>query len=112
MRLDPCSMVNAAKGGGAERSKPVTCSCDEASLVDCLAKMFVDLTQIRRIEAGQCPARRPVFLRLHGVIRSRFEIDRNLPPELRLGIFGQKDVYEAWVRYSSDAPDSVQDFQS
>jgi hypothetical protein len=112
MRLNPSSTVNAGKNAGAAGDKLVTCSCDDKNLVDCLAKMFVDLTQIHRIEAGQCPARRPVFLRLHGVIHGRFEIDPKLPAELRVGVFGQKDAYEVWVRYSSDAPDSVKDFQS
>jgi hypothetical protein len=100
--------IENTQGGG----KPVTCSCDENNCIECIAKMFVDMTQIRRIEAGQCPARRPVFLRLHGVIHGRFEIDPKLPKDLKQGIFGQKDSYEAWVRYSSDAPDSVPDYKS
>jgi hypothetical protein len=90
----------------------VTCSCDDKHCIDCLAKMFVDMTQIRRIEAGQCPARRPVFLRLHGVIHGRFEINPKLPKKLRLGLFGQKDSYDTWVRYSSDAADSIPDYKS
>lgn len=106
--MNPNSFARSESRG----RKPVTCSCDADGCIDCLAKMFVDLTEIRRIEAGQCPARRPVFLRLHGVIRGRFEIDPSLPAELRVGLFGQSDGYEAWVRYSSDAPDSTPDFKS
>ena len=43
------------------------CDCDcDTDPIGCLKNMFVDRVQFGRIEQGQCPARRPVFLRLHG----------------------------------------------
>jgi len=74
--------------------------------------MFVDMVQFGRIKRGQSPARRPVFLRLHGVAHGRFEIVPDLPEDLRVGIFGQQSSYPAWVRYSSDIPDGVADLKS
>ena len=77
-----------------------------------LKEMFVDQVQYGRIQQGQCPARRPVFLRLHGVAHGRFEIVPDLPESLRVGIFGQRESYPAWVRFSSDIKDSLPDYQS
>ena len=43
-----------------------TCNCD-VDPINGLKQMFVDMVQMGPIEEGQCPARRPVFLRLHSV---------------------------------------------
>lgn len=66
-----------------------------------LKQMFVDIVQTRRIRKGQSPARRPVFLKLHGVAHGSFEVRGDLPAELRVGVFALKSV-PAWVRFSSD----------
>lgn len=93
--------------------KAVVPDCDcETDPIDCLKKMFVDLVQFGRIKRGQRPARRPVFLRLHGVAHGRFEVVPDLAPDLRVGLFGQRPSYPVWVRYSSDIPDGVPDLKS
>ena len=74
-----------------------------------LRQMFVDQVQYGRIAAGQTPARRPVFLRLHGVAHGALQVRPDLPAELRLGLFQDRPAYPAWVRFSSDAPDGVPD---
>lgn len=66
-----------------------------------LKQMFVDIVQTRRIQQGQMPARRPVFLKTHGIASARFEIRRDLPRALRVGVFKLKNL-PAWVRFSSD----------
>lgn len=74
------------------------CATDPvASLKD----MFVDRVMMQRINAGQCPARRAVFLKPHGIAKADFIIMPGLPPEYRVGIFAGTQ-YEAWVRFSSD----------
>jgi hypothetical protein len=80
----------------------VDCDCDQDPIA-CLKKLFVDVVQNNRIRAGQQPARRPVFLRLHGVARATLMVRPDLPDELRVGIFRGKS-YEAWIRFSSDLP--------
>src|SRR5262245_33624167 len=76
------------------------CDCDKDP-IGCLTTLFVELVQKRRIAGGQDPARRPVFLKPHGVARGRFEVEKGLPPELRVGVFAL-DALPAWVRFSSD----------
>lgn len=87
------------------------CDC-ETDPIACLQRMFVDQVQGGRIQRGQCPARRPVFLRLHGALHGRLDIVPGLPADLRVGIFGQRESYSAWVRYSSDLPDGLPDLKS
>lgn len=101
-------LLRSAQGTGfAEGS----CDCD-ADPIACLETMFVDVVQKGRIAAGQTPARRPVFLRLHGVAHGRFELAPDLPEELRVGLFAGRSSYAAWVRFSSDIPDSRPDYRS
>ena len=87
---------------------PEPCCCD-GDPIEGLKQLFVDYFQGRGMAAGRDPATRPVFLRLHGVAHGRFVVDPDLPPALRVGVFGQQAEYPAWVRFSSDlqpgAPD-------
>ncbi len=86
----------------------VDCEKDPTSA---LVKMFVGLVQSRRIEAGQCPALRPVFLKTHGVARASFEIRPDLPAEMRVGLFAGSR-YDAWVRFSSDTLPTLNDYKT
>lgn len=72
-----------------------------------LNELFIEKTQMRRIREGQCPVRRPVFLRLNGVAHGRFEVLENIPDEFKVGLFQKHKVYAAWVRYSCDIPDGL-----
>jgi hypothetical protein len=66
-------------------AKPkVDCSADP---IKSLVEMFVGLVQRGRINKGQCPAQRPVFLKPHGVARGIFRVRPELPKELKVGVF-------------------------
>ncbi len=54
-----------------------------------------------RIKLGQDPARRPVFLKLHGVAHGRFEVRPDFPENLKIGVFAMSS-FPAWVRFASD----------
>jgi deferrochelatase/peroxidase EfeB len=50
----------------------------------------------------------------HGLVKGWFEIDQNLPHELRVGLFGKPGRYAAYVRFSNgraQQPDSVPDIR-
>lgn len=88
-----------------------TCTCDDP--IDCLRHMFVTMTQERRVvELGQCPARRPVFLRTHGIIKGKINILDNIPNQLKHGIWANKGDHSVYVRYSSDLADGRPDWKS
>lgn len=76
-----------------------------------LERMFVGLVQAQRIRAGQWPARRPVFLKPHGVVHGRFEVVPDLPNELKVGVFGL-GALPAWVRFSSDTVPTQPDLKT
>jgi hypothetical protein len=77
-----------------------------------LRQMFVDIVQRGRIQKGQWPAERPVFLKPHGIAHGRFEILRDLPRELRVGVFAMEGALRAWVRFSSDTLPTLTDLKT
>jgi hypothetical protein len=87
------------------------CSCDNPT--ECLRHMFCDMVQKKRVEVqGQCPARRPVFLRTHGIINGTFTILDSIPDELKQGMWAQSGKFPVYVRYSSDLADGRPDWMS
>src|ERR1051325_235430 len=76
-----------------------------------LKQMFVDIVQTRRIKQGQPPAARPVFRKVHGVASGMFEVRKDLPKNLRVGVFALKKL-PAWVRFSSDIAPTGPDLKS
>jgi L-lysine epsilon oxidase-like protein len=95
----------------SETPKPEDCWDCSADPDGKLKQMFVDIVQTRRIQQGQSPARRPVFLKPHGVASARFEIQAGLPKDLRVGVFALKSL-SAWVRFSSDTVPSSPDLKT
>lgn len=91
-------------------SFPSDCQC-ETDPISCIEEMFVQIAQMGRINRGQCPARRAVFVQTHGVIHGIFQIRPDLPETLKVGIFGQKSEYPIWMRFSTD-PFGQPDFKS
>jgi hypothetical protein len=88
---------------------PLDCGTDP---IGSLKQMFVDMTMGPRLARGQAPARRPVFLKPHGIARARFVVRPDLPPELRVGVFAQANEYPAWLRISSDTVPSRPDLKT
>jgi len=86
------------------------CDCDKDP-VEGLKKLFVDYFQAGALARGRDPATRPVFLRLHGVAYGTFEAAKDIPEDLRVGVFGQNRAYPAWVRFSSDLQPGMSDFK-
>jgi len=90
----------------------ITCSC-EGDPIECLRHMFVDMVQKYRVEKqGQCPARRPVFLRTHGILTGEITIAGDIAPELKQGMWGVCGQHPVCVRYSSDLADGRPDWKS
>lgn len=88
-----------------------SCSCDDP--IECLRHIFCDMVQKRRVEeAGQCPVRRPVFLRTHGVLKGKINILDSIPEDLKQGLFSQSGEHPVYARYSSDLADGRPDWKS
>jgi hypothetical protein len=86
----------------------VDCSIDpDASLTE----MFVNIIQKGRIDNGQCPALRPVFLKPHGVAKGVFKMKSDLPDALAVGLF-KGEEYPVWARFSSDTLPSISDYKT
>jgi hypothetical protein len=88
--------------------KNVDCGADP---IGSLVTMFVEMVQVGRIQRGQCPALRPVFLKPHGVTHGTFRIREDLPEEYRVGLF-KGSAYPLWMRFSSDTLPTLGDYKS
>jgi catalase len=53
--------------------------------------------------------RRDAHLKLHGLVRGRFVVDGDAPPDLRHGLFAEPASFPCWVRFSNGAPRSQPD---
>jgi alpha-tubulin suppressor-like RCC1 family protein len=83
--------------------------------IEAVRRLFVDYVQYHHIATqvpSQNPARRAAFIKQHGGAYATFQVDDNLPENLCVGIFQQGAHYDAWVRFSSDIPESEPDYQS
>src|ERR1043166_1864898 len=100
----------AAKRNSSHSTKSECWDCEHDPIGN-LKQMFVGIVQTRRIEQGQSPARRPVFLKPHGVAHGRFEVRHDLPDELRVGVFAMKSL-PTWVRFSSATVPSMPDLKT
>ncbi len=89
-----------------------TCSCNDP--IACLEHMFCIMTQERRVVMeGQCPARRPVFLRTHGILEGELSIlEDKVPEDYKHGLFEKPAKHPVYVRYSSDLADGRPDWKS
>lgn len=92
------------------KSFNITCSCKDP--IKCLEHMFVDMVQKKRVAAGQCPVRRPVFLRTHGIMKGEIEIHEKVSDDLKQGMFAHAGKHPVYVRYSSDLSDGRPDWKS
>ena len=98
--------LNQAKDSAAN---DVDCGSDP---VESLISMFVGMIQKGRIEAGQCPALRPVFLKPHGVALGTFRVRSDLMEDLIVGLFKPGAEYPLWMRSSSDTLPTLSDYRT
>jgi len=75
-----------------------------------LTKMFVDIVQKSRIDAGQIPALRPVFLKLHGSAKGTLTLNQDAQTILPPGLFPTSALL-VWIRFSSDTVPSEHGFK-
>jgi len=95
----------------SNKTHDITCTCDDDP-IKCLEHIFIDMVQKERVAQGQCPVRRPVFLRTHGCMRGEIEIHDSISDDLKHGMFEQSGTHPVYVRYSSDLDDGRPDWKS
>jgi hypothetical protein len=76
-----------------------------------LTEMFVDISERKRIALGQTPAERPVFRKVHGVAHGWLERTKNIPEDLKIGVFSHERLL-AWTRFSSDTTPMSSDLKT
>jgi hypothetical protein len=102
---------NNGKDHGYKTANDVECWDCASNPTERVEEMFVDLIQRQRIERGQTPALRTVFLKQHGVAHGWLKPLANLAREYRVGTFAHGDL-PCWVRFSSDTQPTSPDLHS
>jgi hypothetical protein len=54
-----------------------------------------------RAAAVNAPARRDAHPKAHGCVEAEFRVLDDLPPSLRVGLFEQPRLFQAWIRFSN-----------
>jgi len=54
-------------------------------------------------------AHRDAHAKAHGCVRAQFRLEEHLPAELRQGVFQERRVYKAWIRFSNGSGRSQND---
>src|SRR3990167_11168185 len=88
-----------------EPGKPHSCLVEP---IEETRYLFVDRFQKVRIDNGEKPAERAVFRKQHGVAKVRVAVANDCPGEFRAGLWAS-GPYDAWARWSSDAPPKTPD---
>ena len=101
----------AGKSKSGDSANDVKCWDCAGQATERLEEMFVDIIQHKRIERGQRPARRAVFLKQHGAAYGRFEPLPDLADDMKVGVFGMGSK-PCWVRFSSDTLPTLPDLKS
>jgi hypothetical protein len=96
-----------AMTASTDRDPKLPPNCLVESIED-LRASFIDDFQKKRIEQGEKPAERAVFRKQHGVAKGKLSIVDTCPAKFRVGLWAG-GPYDAWMRWSSDAPPSVPD---
>lgn len=70
------------------------------------ARKFVDKLKAGLEERYADPEQtlRDFHSKLHGLVKARFEVVPDLPPELAVGVFAEPRTFQAWVRFSNGQP--------
>ena len=77
---------------------------EDASIQKVIDEAMVALT--RDYHAPRVP--RDAHAKSHGCLQSEFMVNnRNLPPDLRSGLFAENKSYPAWVRFSNNTSDPM-----
>ena len=65
--------------------------------------MFKEMGEIveKLMIRTRSPVQRQQHAKHHGCVRATFEVEQNLPDELRIGLFKDVTSYPAWVRFSN-----------
>src|SRR5438105_9063522 len=103
-------MINGAgEELGREQDAPAS---GEEEAIQRIAAMFRSNLE-RDYPPSNRPARRSVHAKMQACVRAKFDVESDLEPELRHGLFGAPRSYPAWIRFSNGSgkiePDTQND---
>jgi hypothetical protein len=85
----------------------------ETEVIDRLIARLKAMMKDETVEGGTM--RRDAHAKMHAALKAEFTVERDLPPELRVGLFARPATYHAWIRFSNSVntvrPDGARDIR-
>jgi len=75
----------------------------EDAAIQAIAAMLLD--SVRRHTRPGAVAQRDAHPKHHAIVRAEFQVEADLPADLRHGVFATPRSYPAWIRLSNGAPE-------
>ena len=79
---------------------------DEAEVIEKLVKIFEFLMKSYQFS----PTPRTQHPKSHGYVQGEFRIEKNIPDQLKVGIFATGKTYPMWVRFSNGSGTNERSF--
>ncbi len=77
-----------------------------------IANQIVDLlkSQMLRLDKNK-KMERQIHPKMNGCVKAEFMIEKNLPPELKVGLFKEETSFPAWIRLSNGSTKPLPDYK-
>jgi hypothetical protein len=85
------------------RRDPVTLEPLEPGEAEAVDRLVDRMQAMMKAVWAGTTMRRDAHSKSHGALKAEFTIERDLPPELRVGLFATPATYRAWVRCSNSS---------
>lgn len=94
---------------------PVTLEPLAAGEAEAVERLIARMKAMMLHDQGSGLMRRDAHVKMHGAMQAEFTVERDLAPELRVGLFARPATYRAWVRLSNSVntirPDGERDIR-
>src|SRR5689334_6849121 len=79
----------------------MTSGCPMANLNDISQKVIVYIRGILKKKYGKQPFKKAFHTKTIGLVKATLTVNKDLRPELRVGLFKEERTFNAWIRFSN-----------
>ena len=87
----------------------MTSGCPMANLNDVSQKVIVYIRGILKKKYGKQPFKKAFHTKTIGLVKATLTVNKDLRPELRIGLFKEEKTFNAWIRFSNASPGITKD---
>src|ERR1044072_6683516 len=87
----------------------MTSGCPITNLNDVSQKVIGYIRGILKKKYGKQPVKKTFHTKTIGLVKATLTVNRDLRPELRVGLFKEEKTFNAWIRFSNASPGITKD---